>query len=68
MLSIEQRKQLVESILILKGSINEEAILSLSDEDILKMLFDEASSTMVSFWNLVDKNRELENYNMMFFN
>lgn len=68
MLSIEQRKQLVESILILKGSINEEAILSLSDDDILKMLFDEASSTMVSFWNLVDKNRELENYNMMFFN
>ena len=60
MLSIEQRKQLVESILILKGTINEEAILSLSDEDILKMLFGEVCGTMVSFWALVNKNRELQ--------
>lgn len=60
MLSIEQRKQLVESILILKGSINEKAILSLSDEDILKMLFSEVCGTMVSFWALVNKNRELQ--------
>jgi hypothetical protein len=60
MLSIEQKKQLVESILILKGSINEEAILSLSDEAILKMLFGEVCGTMVSFWELVNKNRELQ--------
>lgn len=60
MLSIEQRKQLVEAILILKGSADVEAILSLSDTDILNMLVDEVGSTMVRFWELVDKNIELQ--------
>jgi hypothetical protein len=61
MLSIAQRKQIFEAILILKGSADEKAILDLSDADILNMLVSEACDTMVSFWNLVDRNEQLEN-------
>lgn len=59
-MTTEQRNQIFEAILILKGSANPEEVLKLSDENLLKLLTDEACSTMEVFWNLVEENKRLK--------
>jgi hypothetical protein len=55
----EQKETIFNCLLMLKGALNTE-VMNLENNEILEMLEKEVSTTMESFWNLVDENKKLK--------